>query len=278
MFCLFIVATDVFQPRAWKLRKCSPSTRWSSGDISSTQGKSNLPQFKIVLDIDQFFREIKHNSVVNYHYEQFKEGKTTLEVLDSIVDQMEDVAVEGLSVIWRSPLQSIMQQTNCFDVSNVRGDTHAVSHQRNFVITETCLKKFRLEPFCCLAQKSPKIFQHFLKNILNQDHIRKMLLDNFRNVAFNGFWERRIMVPSIILFWYGQSSFIVVNVIFPERWSTAPLRTTISSRYRLAINCLVLRLSVDDHRKPTYEIACPFKLMAITIEFVLHTLIEILIF
>ena len=99
MICLFIVATDVFQLRVWKLRKCSPSTRWSSGDISSTQGKSNLPKFKIVLDIDKFFREIKHNSVINYHYEQFKRGKTTLEALDSIVDQVEDVAVEGLSVI-----------------------------------------------------------------------------------------------------------------------------------------------------------------------------------
>ena len=61
----------------------------------------------------------------------------------------------------------IVQQANYFDVLKVRED---IFKPRSLVECE-----FRYYQ----AQKSPKIFQNFLNDMLNYDHIRKMLLGKF---------------------------------------------------------------------------------------------------
>ena len=64
----------------------------------------------------------------------------------------------------------IMQQANCFDALKVRED---IFKPRSLVECE-----FRYYRYY-QAQKSSKIFQNFLNDILNYDHIRKMLLGKF---------------------------------------------------------------------------------------------------
>ena len=64
----------------------------------------------------------------------------------------------------------IVQQANYFDVLKVRED---IFKPRSLVERE-----FRYYRYY-QAQKSPKIFQNFLNDILNYDHIRKMLLGKF---------------------------------------------------------------------------------------------------
>ena len=71
----------------------------------------------------------------------------------------------------------IMQQANCFDALKVREDmlSHAVQWNVNFAI------QYRYYQ----AQKSPKILQNFLNDILNYDHIRKMLLGKFQEMSLS---------------------------------------------------------------------------------------------
>ena len=64
----------------------------------------------------------------------------------------------------------IVQQANYFDVLKVRDDIF-----KPCSLVECEFRYYRYYQ----AQKSPEIFQNFLNDILNYDHIRKMLLGKF---------------------------------------------------------------------------------------------------
>ena len=70
----------------------------------------------------------------------------------------------------RKSFTFIVQQANYFDVLKVREDIFKPSS-----LVECEFRYYRYYQ----AQKSPKIFQNFLNDILNYDHIRKMLLGKF---------------------------------------------------------------------------------------------------